>query len=115
MRRVLEEGRGRGKSPVGVFQGFEGDESCKAAAGDAEGVRRAVDAAGAIGGGGGSSGTSVVIVLGECADYRQVRKRDRAITRGGIPTTTVKKALHVKVRDRVLAEATKTVLCMRMR
>lgn len=58
----------QGASSLGVFTGFDGGESCAAKAGDADGVRRAVDAVGAAGGRSGS----VVIVLGECADYRQV-------------------------------------------
>ncbi|CBN74841.1 Tyrosine kinase specific for activated (GTP-bound) p21cdc42Hs [Ectocarpus siliculosus] len=61
MRRVLE---GQGGS-VGVYAGFDGGESCKAGAGDAKGVRKAVEAVRA-------GRDSVVIVLGECADYRQV-------------------------------------------
>ncbi|CAB1101135.1 unnamed protein product [Ectocarpus sp. CCAP 1310/34] len=61
MRRVLE---GQG-DPVGVYAGFDGGESCKAGAGDAKGVRKAVEAVRA-------GRDNVVIVLGECADYRQV-------------------------------------------
>ncbi|CAM9627599.1 unnamed protein product [Ectocarpus fasciculatus] len=61
MRRVLE---GQGGS-VGVYAGFDGGESCDAGAGDAKGVRKAVEAVRAARG-------SVVIVVGECADYRQV-------------------------------------------
>lgn len=63
MRRVLE---GQGDS-VGVYAGFDGGESCKAGAGDAKGVRKAVEAVRA-------GRDSAVIVLGECADYRQVNQ-----------------------------------------
>ncbi|CAM9285282.1 unnamed protein product [Ectocarpus sp. 13 AM-2016] len=61
MRRVLE---GQGDH-VGVYAGFDGGESCNAGAGDAKEVRKAVEAVRA-------GRDSVVIVLGECADYRQV-------------------------------------------
>lgn len=71
MRRVLE---GQG-DPVGVYAGFDGVESCKAGAGDAKGVRKAVEAVRA-------ARDSVVIVLGECADYRQVNQRRGAWDEG---------------------------------
>lgn len=49
--QVLQE---QGFSSLGVFMGFDGGEACAARAGNAEGVRRAVDAVG--GGGDGERG-----------------------------------------------------------
>ena len=51
---------------IGAWEAFDGGEACTTRAGDAAGVRKAVDAVA-------GSGDSVVVVLGECADYRHVR------------------------------------------
>lgn len=61
LRSVLEERR----ISIGVWKAFSGDEACTTAAGDAEGVREAVEAVE-------KSANTIVVVLGECADYRQV-------------------------------------------
>ena len=51
---------------IGTWEGFDGAEACSTWAGNALAARRAVEAAE-------SAGDSVIIVAGECADYRQVR------------------------------------------
>ena len=51
---------------IGTWEGFDGAEACNTGAGDALAARRAVESVE-------SAGDSVIIVAGECADYRQVR------------------------------------------
>lgn len=74
MRRVLEEQGTR----INAWRETDGTESCAWSAGEAPSARAAVDAAVPLSGRSDyPHGQPVVIVLGECADYRQVRSSPR--------------------------------------
>lgn len=67
VRGLLE----RQGTQIGAWSEFSGKEACDTGAGDAPSARAAVNAAVQHGSDGSSGGKFVVLVFGECADYRQ--------------------------------------------